>query len=71
MKRVLLVTNTHPESGFIDYVRALISGDHYQLMPKRIRAMELQIQRGKPVFRKILTPIAIMRNSSRSVSLIW
>jgi len=55
-----LVTNTHPESGFIDYVRALISGDHYQLMPKRIRAMELQIQRGKPVFRKILTPIAIM-----------
>ena len=48
MKRFLLVTNTYPESKFIDYIRALISGNCYQLMPKRIRAMELQVERGKP-----------------------
>jgi len=42
--------NTHPESNFIDYVRAYMSGDPYQLMPKRIRAMELQVERDRPVF---------------------
>jgi len=53
MKRFFLLTNTHPESNFIDYVRALISGNCYQLMPKRVRAMELQVKRGRPVFRRI------------------
>ena len=52
MQSVLLVTNTHPESNWIDYVRAVMSGDPYQLMPKRIRAVELQTERGKSVFRR-------------------
>ena len=47
MNRVILVTNTYPESCFIDYMKALISGDHYQLMPKKIRVRELQTKRGK------------------------
>lgn len=42
----MLVTNTYPESCFIDYMKALISGDHYQLMPKKIRVRELQTERG-------------------------
>jgi len=46
----ILITNTHPESCFIDYMKALISGDHYQLMPKKIRVKELQIVRGKHLF---------------------
>jgi len=46
MSVVVLITNTHPESCFIDYMKALISGDHYQLMPKKIRARELQTERG-------------------------
>jgi len=47
MNRVISVTNTYPESCFIDYMKALISADHYQLMPKKIRVRELQIKRGK------------------------
>ena len=47
MNKVILMTNTYPESCFIDYMKALISGDHYQLMPKKIRARELQTERGK------------------------
>jgi len=39
------ITNTYPESCFIDYMKALISGDHYQLMPKKIRVRELQTDR--------------------------
>jgi len=50
MNRVILVTNTYPESCFIDYMKALISGDHYQLMPKKIRVRELQTERGKHPF---------------------
>jgi len=51
MNEVILTTNTHPESCFIDYMKALISGDHYQLMPKKIRVRELQTERGKPTFQ--------------------
>jgi len=50
MNGLTLITNTHPESCFIDYMKALISGDHYQLMPKKIRVRELQIERGKQMF---------------------
>ncbi len=50
MKGVILTTNTYPESCFIDYMKALISGDRYQLMPKKIRARELQTEREKPMF---------------------
>ena len=50
MNGVILTTNTHPESCFIDYMKALISGDHYQLMPKKIRIIELQTERGKHMF---------------------
>jgi len=46
MNEVILMTNTCPESCFIDYMKALISGDHYQLLPKKIRARELQSERG-------------------------
>ena len=45
MSVVTLITNTYPESCFIDYMKALISGDHYQLMPKKIRVRELQTDR--------------------------
>jgi len=45
MNEVILMTNTYPESCFIDYMKALISRDHYQLMPKKIRARELQTDR--------------------------
>ncbi len=45
MNGVILMTNTYPESCFIDYMKALISGDHYQLMPKKIRVRELQTDR--------------------------
>ena len=47
MSGVVVITNTYPESCFIDYMKALISADHYQLMPKMIRVRELQIKRGK------------------------
>ena len=47
-----MITNTYPESCFIDYMKALISGDRYQLMPKKIRARELQTERGKPTWQK-------------------
>jgi len=50
MNRVILVTNTYPESCFIDYMQALISEDHYQLMPKKIRVRELQTKRGRQPF---------------------
>jgi len=46
MNGIILITNTYPESCFIDYMKALISGDHYQLMPKKIRVRELQTKRG-------------------------
>ena len=46
MNGVILITNTYPESCFIDYMKALISGDCYQLMPKKIRVRELQTERG-------------------------
>lgn len=52
MRRVILITNTHPESDFIDYIRACISGDCYQLMPRSIRIIELQTERGKPCLRR-------------------
>jgi len=45
MNGVILITNTYPESCFIDYMKALISGDCYQLMPKKIRLRELQTNR--------------------------
>ena len=45
MNEVILMTNTYPESCFIDYMKALISEDHYQLMPKKIRVRELQTDR--------------------------
>jgi len=45
MKGLILITNTYPESCFIDYMKALISGDRYQLMPKKIRVRELQTER--------------------------
>jgi len=45
MKGVISITDTYPESCFIDYMKALISGDHYQLMPKKIRVRELQTER--------------------------
>jgi len=45
MDWIISITNTHPESCFIDYMKALISGDHYQLMPKKIRIRELQTNR--------------------------
>ncbi len=45
MNGIILITNTYPESCFIDYMKALISGDHYQLMPKKIRVRELQSER--------------------------
>ena len=44
---IIPIANTYPESCFIDYMKALISGDHYQLMPKKIRVRELQTERGK------------------------
>jgi len=50
MNGVISVTNTYPESCFIDYMKALISGDHYQLMPKKIRVIELQTEREKQTF---------------------
>jgi len=50
MSGVILITNTYPESCFIDYMKALISGDHYQLMPKKIRVRELQTKREKYMF---------------------
>ncbi len=50
MSGVILITNTYPESCFIDYMKALISGDHYQLMPKKIRVRELQTKREKHTF---------------------
>jgi len=53
MNGVILITNTYPESYFIDYMKALISGDHYQLMPKKIRVIELQTERVKLTLRKI------------------
>ena len=46
------ITNTYPESCFIDYMKALISGDHYQLMPKKVRVRELQTKRGKTIGKK-------------------
>ena len=52
MNEVILMTNTYPESCFIDYMKALISGDHYQLMPKKIRVRELQTKRGKTIGKK-------------------
>jgi len=52
MNEVILMTNTYPESCFIDYMKALISGDHYQLMPKKIRVRELQTKREKYMFPK-------------------
>jgi len=58
MNGVILTTNTHPESCFIDYMKALISGDRYQLMPKKIRVRELQTERGKPTFQVIRFHIA-------------
>jgi len=45
MNEVILMTNTYPESCFIDYMKALISGDHYQLMPIKIRVRELKTDR--------------------------
>lgn len=50
MNGVFMITNTHPESCFIDYMKALISGDRYQLMPKKIRVRELQTKREKQTF---------------------
>jgi len=47
MNGVISITNTYPESCFIDYMKALISGDRYQLMPKKIRVRELQTDREK------------------------
>ena len=44
-----MITNTYPESCFIDYMKALISGDRYQLMPNKIRARELQTERGSRI----------------------
>jgi len=49
MNGVISITNTYPESCFIDYMKALISGDHYQLMPKKIRVRELQTKRGNRI----------------------
>jgi len=48
----ILITNTYPKSCFIDYMKALITGDHYQLMPKKIRVRELQTKREKYMFPK-------------------
>jgi len=58
MNGVISITNTYPESCFIDYMKALISGDRYQLMPKKIRAIELQTEREKQTFphRRRLLP---------------
>ena len=50
MNMNMSITNTYPESCFIDYMKALISGDHYQLMPKKIRVRELQTKREKQTF---------------------
>ncbi len=50
MNMNMSITNTYPESCFIDYMKALISGDHYQLMPKKIRVRELQTKREKHSF---------------------
>jgi len=52
MSGVILITNTYPESCFIDYIKALVSGDHYQLMPKKIRVKELQTKRGKKSYKQ-------------------
>ena len=49
MNMNMSMTNTYPESYFIDYMKALISGDHYQLMPKKIRVRELQTERGSRI----------------------
>ena len=50
MNMNMSITNTYPESCFIDYMKALISGDRYQLMPKKIRVIELQTKREKHYF---------------------
>jgi len=56
MNMNMSITNTHPESCFIDYMKALISGDRYQLMPKKIRVRELQTERGKSTFQSRVIP---------------
>jgi len=71
MRIILLVTNTYPESNWIDYVLALLSGDPYQLMPKRIRAEELRVVRGKPVFRSTIRPRSCEVDRWKEETLIW
>ena len=58
MSWIISITNTYPESCFIDYIKALISGDRYQLMPKKIRVRELQTKREKQTFPRRRRPFS-------------